>query len=47
MAPYKNNTWQKWKQTNMTPTKHGALENGTPYQNAQILYFPRTELSDF
>ena len=31
----------------MSPTKHGALKNGTPYQNAQILYFPWTELSDF
>ena len=25
----------------MSPTKHGALKNGTPYQNAQILYFPK------
>ena len=31
----------------MTPTKHGALKNGTPYQRAQILYFPWTEVSDF
>ena len=31
----------------MTPTKHGALKNGTPSKNAKILFFPRTELSDF